>query len=180
MSHMIESCIFIVKIFPMRLRSFLFSTILLLGSVVFLYSCKKDSSAVSNTWWQVDQKRFESNKNAGVVLETDTATIIGAASENKDAIVIIFNKKPVSGRYYVVDTRIKANAATYDDNECAILITDRQGLKSYWSFFHHEGVVDVSYSGKKMQASLSSVKLGLVDESLNITEVFASGSIIEK
>lgn len=164
----------------MRLRSLVFSILLLLGSIVFFYSCKKENPAVINTWWQVNQKRFESNKNAGVLLVTDTATIFGAASNNKDAVVIVFKKKPDAGRYYVVDTRIKTSAAAYADNECAILITDILGLKSYWSFFHHEGVVDVSYSGKKMKASFTNVKLGLIDESLIITESFASGNIVEK
>lgn len=164
----------------MSYRSVFFSFLLLCTSVSIFYSCKKDNSAIENTWWQVDQKQYQGNASAGVFLERDTATVFGAATDNKDALLLLFKKKPVAGRYYIVDTRIKTKAIDYADDECSMMIYDVLEKKSYWSFYHHEGVVDISLNGKKVIAKFSNVKLGLLDVNLDIYEVNASGSVQEK
>lgn len=165
----------------MKLTSYFYSTLFVLAVSLLTFSCKKDKSpAVSDTWWQVDAKTFNSNNNAGVLIQNDTATIFGASTKDNDAILIVFKNKPTDGIYHLIDTRVKTSANLYADNECAMLITSKNEKKSYWSLFEDGGMVSVQVKGKKTTATFTNVKLGLIDESLNITESFASGNIVEK
>lgn len=152
-------------------------------SVILLSSCKKENSAVANTWWNVDNYSFEANNSAGVLMPTDTATLLMASSSNKDAIVILFKNTPTAGAYNLIDIRAKAKAVEYADNECSMLITQATDKKSYWSLYDDGGIVNISVSGKKVTAEFNNVKLGYVDlttPALNVTEVTASGKIVEK
>lgn len=165
----------------MKLTSFVYSTLFVLVLSLLTFSCKKDKSpAVSDTWWQVDAKTFNANSNAGVMIQNDTATIFGASTKNNDAILIAFKNKPSTGVYHLIDIREKPKANLYADDECGILITSKSENKSYFSLFEDGGLVHIQVNGKKTTASFTNVKLGLLDENLNIIESLASGNIVEK
>lgn len=158
---------------------FFFSALI---SLTFLYSCKKDNSASEGTQWSVDSFNFSSDKKAGVMLETDTATLFGASTTSKDAILLLFKKRPSAGMYYVVNTQVKTNVSMYEDNECSMIITNKTGgVVIYLPLTDDAGTVDISVSGKKITASFSNVNLGYIDPSSgDLVPSLASGTIIEK
>ncbi len=160
-------------------------SIFLLGVIIsssIFWSCKKDTSAQEGTNWSVDNYKFNSDKKAGFVIERDTATLFGATSESRDAILILFKKKPTAGMYYVVNTQVKTNVAMYDDNECSMIITNKSGgIAAYIPLVDDAGSLDMSVSGKKLTATFSNVNLGYIDPtSGDLVESIASGTVIEK
>ena len=160
--------------------SFLFLSILI--STTLFFSCKKDNAAVDGTNWSVDGFQFNSNNQGGVLIENDTATLFGAGTTSKDAILFLFKEKPSAGVYTVVNVQTKPNIALYDDNECNVIITNKSGdVPAYLSLADDAGVVNVSVSGKKLTATFSNLKLGYLDKnSAEIVNAYASGTVIEK
>jgi hypothetical protein len=147
-----------------------------------LISCKKDPSAVEGTQWSVDDFKFSADKNGGFFFENDTSALFGANSKSKDAIILLFKSKPAAGVYFVVNTQTKPSTQMYEDNECSMLITNKTGgVPLYLCLVEDAGTIDISYSGKKIIASFSNVKLGYIDlGSGDIVDATASGTIIEK
>lgn len=156
-----------------------FATLLLL-STVFFFACKKDNSAVSGTKWSVDNYNFQANNNGGVLAQSDTGAVFGAATQgNSDWVLIAFKSNLTPGIYKVVNASTKKNKNEYAANECLLSIKHGKD-KIYLPLFDDAGVINITQSGQKFTATFSNIRLGYPTENLDVIEVSASGTIIEK
>lgn len=161
-------------------KSFPLFVLMTLFSVVALYSCKKENTAVAETQWFVDDYIFQANNQGGVLLQTDTGAVFGAGTSDKDLILIGFKSNIAAGTYKLANTTKKTKREDFADDECALTITHGKD-KLYMSLYDDGGVINITQSGKKYTATFNNVRLGYIAlPTTDIIEVSASGKIVEK
>lgn len=165
----------------------------LFSLVLIAQSCSKGFSPVKETHWTVNGKEFLSSIAAGMISQAKNGQMIWAESKKKESVIIIgfqgdlrtgvFDVANLSAQFDgessdEIEDEITSGAIEIGENECIILIVDKDLDEAYFTLLEDAGQVHVTKKGSRYVASFKDVKLALL--SLELKEVTVSGQIAQK
>lgn len=176
---------------------FTFASLCILIGFTML-SCSKGNKAMEDTYWHVNDEVYQSNSKAGIIVNPRSGgTILIAQSERNDVVLLGFNNL-TSGTFKVpnltsnktldelmhLDPNNLKDLGELGNNECLIIVSNKNKNTLYLPIMANGGVVNISQSGKRFTATFNDIHLGEIivsnQNTLDVKEVVVSGRVVQK
>lgn len=156
------------------------SLAVLFSILLGIASCGKEKSEDGfYGQWNVDGLSFEANRQGGILLATDTASLFGASAGISNNIVFLFKTRPTSNKNYKI-APVGQSIKDVDENTCFLFITNNTKPVTTYIATDSVNTVSVTLDGGKIRAEFSDLAFQYLSPAIEIINTTGSGFVLEK